>query len=103
MDRGAQVAIVHEVTESDRTEQARCCWKEQAFIISGSAALIQHILNDSLLSIPLPGYGEGSVPVFSRQQRNKTIFESFTAMKVVQQKDWFLLGSPCPAHPLIFI
>ena len=47
-------------------------------------------------------YGEDSVPVSSRQQRNKTIFESFTAMRVVQQKDWLLLGSPCPAHPSHF-
>lgn len=64
--------------------------------------LIQHLLNDSLLSILLPLAWRREDRVCMGKKRTKTIFESLTATKVVQQKDWLLLGFLCPAHPSYF-
>lgn len=75
--------------------------KGQTFLSVVLLPLNEHLLNDSLLSIflPVPWKREDKT-VHSKGKRTKTVFESLTATKVVQQKNWAFF--PMPRIPLFF-
>lgn len=75
--------------------------KGQTFLSVVLLPLNEHLLNDSFLSIflPVPWKREDKT-VHSKGKRTKTVFESLTATKVVQQKNWAFF--PMPRIPLFF-